>query len=108
MKKLVVLAFVLAFGVLLAAGAGSVMANDKTGEQQAFVNWSPREISGYTVQLIKPGVIYVRVKVKPESVEETRQIMRDLAESYRKHTDYSSPVGIVVFAGNRIVMRGKF
>jgi hypothetical protein len=108
MKKSVILVFVLAFAMLLAAGAGNARADDKTGGQQEFINWCPQETPGYAVQLIKPGVIYVRLEEKPESAEETRQVIKDLAESYREYTNDSSAVGIVVFAGNRIVMNGKF
>lgn len=125
MKKLVVLAFVLAFGMLFVVSAGSAWADDKgkirpikksfqepqvneglTVEQQAFVNWCTRETPVYAVQLVKPGVIHIRVK--PESARQTRQIMEDVAENYRKHINYGSNIDILVFAGNQIVMKGEF
>ena len=123
MKKLALLAFVLAFGMLFVVSAGSAWAEgnikpikksfqepqinkDLTGDQQTFVNWCIQEIPVYAVQLVKPGVIHIRVK--PESARQTRQTMKDVAESYRKYTGYGSNIDILVFAGNQIVMKDEF
>ena len=123
MKKSGILAFMLAFGMLFVVSAGSAWAEgnirpikksfqepqinkDLTGDQQTFVNWCIQETPVYTVQLVKPGVMHIRVK--PESARQTRQTMKDLAESYRKHTGYGSNIDILVFAGNQIVMKGEF
>ena len=123
MKKLTILAFALAFGTLFVVSAGSAWAEgnirpikksfqesrinkDLTGDQQTFVNWCIQETPVYAVQLVKPGVMHIRVK--PESARQTRQTMKDLAESYRKHTGYGSNIDILVFAGNQIVMKGEF
>ena len=123
MKKLGVLAFMLAFGMLFVLSAGSAWAEGKirpikksfqepqinkdlTEDQQVFVDWCTRETPVYAVRIVKPGVMHIRVK--PESARQTRQTMKDVAENYRKHTGYGSNIDILVFAGNKIVMKGEF
>ena len=123
MKKLEILIFGLVFGMFFVVNAGNLSAEGKirpikknfqepkinkglTGNQQAFVNWCTSETPVYSVQLIKPGVMHIRVK--PESARQTGQTMKDVAAGYRKHTGYSSNIDILVFAGNRIVMKGEF
>ena len=123
MKRLAMMAFVLAFGMLFVVSAGNVWAEgnirpikksfqesqinkDLTGDQQTFVNWCIQETPVYAVRIVKPGVMHIRVK--PESARQTRQTMKDVAENYREYTGYSSNIDILVFAGNQIVMKGEF
>ena len=123
MKKLAMLTFGLSFSMFFVVSTGNLWAEGKirpikksfqepkvneglSSDQQAFVNWCTSKTPVYSVQLIKPGVIHIRVK--PESARQTRQTMKDVAATYRKHTGYGSSIDILVFAGNRIVMKGEF